>query len=67
MCHHLRDQQYAKHFRNLHVLEGVLKKFCRMSAEEEDWKKLLKTLEAMTDMAALLRLPDSPPLIRSYV
>lgn len=67
MRHHLRDQQYARHFRSLHLLEGVLKKFGRMSAEEEDWRKLLRTLEAMADMAALLRLPNPPPLVRSYV
>jgi hypothetical protein len=67
MRHHLRDQKYGKHFRNVHLLESVLKKFGRMNAEEEDWRKLLKTLEAMIDMAAVLRLPDPPSLISDYI
>lgn len=67
MRHHLRDQKYIKHFRNVHLLESVLRKFGRMNAEEEDWKKLIRTLEAMIDMAALLRLPHPPPLISSYI
>jgi hypothetical protein len=48
-------------------MEGVLKKFGRMNAEEDDWRKLMKTLEAMIDVAALLRLPDPPELIERYI
>lgn len=40
-------QKYSKYFRNVHYMETILKKFGRMNAEEEDWKKLLKTLETM--------------------
>lgn len=42
--HHLRDQHFGKHFRSVHLLEGVLRKFGRMNAEEDDWRKLMKTL-----------------------
>lgn len=65
--HHLRDQHFGRHFKNVHLMEGVLRKFGRMNAEEDDWKKLMMTLEAMIDVAALLRLPDPPELVRRYI
>lgn len=36
MKQHMRDsQKYNKYFRNIHVLESILKKYRRMNVEEE--------------------------------
>ena len=45
---HMKDgHKYSKYFRNIHVLESILKKIRRMSVEEEEWRKLISTMEAM--------------------
>jgi len=39
--------KFSKYFSHIHVVETIVKKFEKMNAEETDWKKLMKTLEAM--------------------
>lgn len=56
--------RYQKHFRNIHAMEAIIKKFGRNHAEEEvEWKKLMKTLQAMLELRRLLSLQDMPKLV----
>lgn len=48
MKYYMKDSiKFAKYFSNIHVVETIVKKFEKMNAEEADWKKLMRTLEAM--------------------
>lgn len=46
---HMSDtSKYQKNFKNVHVMEAIVKKFGKNHAEEEEeWKRLMKTLQAM--------------------
>ena len=64
----LKDpSKYDKYFRNVHVLENVIRKFGRMNVEEEEWRKLIKTLEAMLEIRSLLDLPEMPLAVSAYI
>lgn len=45
--------QYNRYFKNIHAMNAVLKKF-GASPDEEDWKRLMRTLEAMLELKKLI-------------
>lgn len=67
MKFYMRDgNKYNKYFRSIHVLDTILKKF-GMSAEEEDWKKLMRTLEAMLELRKLICYENMPKEVSVFV
>lgn len=68
MKHFMNESSlYNKHFRNIHVLESILRQFGKMNAEEDQWKKLIKTLEAMLALRNSIAAPDMPAIVAEYV
>ena len=60
--------RYQKHFKNIHAMESIIKKFGKNHAEEEEeWKKIMKTLQAMLELRRLLALQNMPRLVEDYV
>jgi hypothetical protein len=37
------NEKFTKIFKNVQCIETIMKKFQKMSTEEEDWKKLIKS------------------------
>ena len=68
MKQYLNDTgKYSKYFRSIHVLETILNKFGRMNVEEEQWRKLLKTLEGMVEIRSLFNIPEAPQIVKEYI
>jgi len=58
---------YSKYFKNIYTVDSILFRFQRDKIEEEDWRKLIKSIECIIELRKCLPLENSPEVVKSLL
>jgi hypothetical protein len=62
------DKKYfLKLFKNIYAVDSIMFRFQRDRIEEEDWRKLMKSMECIIEIRNSLPLDNPPEIIRNLI
>ena len=58
---------YTRIFNKIYTVDAIVQRFQRDRIEEDDWRKLIKSLEGIVELRNSLSLDDPPEVVKKLL